>query len=129
MIKRDRNAERYLPAGLDRFCQLIGAQAANLLLPGSQTKTEESIYKRSRGGWLVNKTFLCLHETPKKKKRKKKESATNFRTDPEVSECRNTRGENAADGVYSCKSARARLQEIDRDLPERRGGKGWDLHA
>lgn len=38
MIKHDRNTEHYLLAGVDRFCQLIRKQAANLLVPGPWTK-------------------------------------------------------------------------------------------
>lgn len=52
MIKHDRNTERYLRAGLDRFCQLIGAQAANLLLPGSRTKRRSQFTKEATtAGW------------------------------------------------------------------------------
>lgn len=73
MIKHDRNTERYLLAGVDRFCQLIGKQAANLLVPGSRTKRRSQFTKESHGGWLVNKTALSPHKTKKEKKNGERE--------------------------------------------------------
>lgn len=58
--------------GVDRLCQLIGKQAANLLMPGPLTKPRSQFTKEANAGWRGSKTILSPRSTKMKKKNKTK---------------------------------------------------------
>lgn len=56
MIKRDSNTQHYLLAGVDRFCQLIREQAANLVVAGPWTELRSQFTKDAVPGGLQIKS-------------------------------------------------------------------------